>query len=339
MSKYSEASAGNYQLEKALMELGSQLNGIPLTTGNVYYVIPSSDSNYVEFYEKYQKQYKDGSMAVHSTIASAYSAAVSNRHDVIILSANAAHAQTSMLNIAKNRVHFVGLGLRGGAMGLGARARITMGVTTAATDIAVLQNTGVGNTFRNIKFDSANTKDESLYAVAEGGEYSIYENCEFYKSTDLDQTAAAEVLNNGDSAQWIRCVFGSSNNIIADDKIRPCMLLSRETITGKVCRDNIIDSCLFLSKSAGTEHVDIYGANANDVERMLLVKDSVFLANILGAATPAHAVGFGAAQTEGSVLLKNCTSVDHTVMKQASMSIYVDGAVPTHNTSGVAVTG
>ena len=339
MSKYLHASQGDLELEKALSGLSAVGNGIPATTGNIYYVIPASDSNYVEFYDKYQKKYSDGTYAVHNTISSAYSAVTSNRHDIILLSANSAHAQTSILDISKNRVHFVGFGLRGGAMGLGARARVTMGVTTAATDIAVMKNTGVGNTFRNIKFDSANTKDESLYAVAEGGEYTIYENCEFYKSTDLDQTAAAEVLNNGDSVQWIRCTFGSTANEIADDKIRPNMLLTRETITGKVCRDNIIDDCLFLVKAAGTEAVRIYGANANDVERMLLIKNSVFLANTLGSATPAHAIGFGAAQTQGTVLLKNCTSVDHTVMKQASMNIYVDGAVPTHNTSGVSVTG
>ena len=339
MGKNSNASAGNYELERALDGLAMGVNGVPVTTGNIYYVIPAADPTYHQFYAENFKQYEDGTVNIYNTISAAVSAATSNRHDVIMISANAAHAQTSMLSITKNRLHFVGMGLRAGAMGLGARARITMGVTTAATDIAVMQNTGVGNTFRNLKFDSANTKDESLYAVAEGGEYSIYENCEFYKSTDLDETGAAEVLNNGDSAQWIRCVFGSLVNIIADDKIRPNMLLTRETITGKVCRDNIIDDCLFLVKSAGVEAVRIYGANANDVERMLLIKNSVFLSNILGAATPAHAIGFGAAQTQGTVLLKNCTSVDHTVMKQASVSIYVDGAVPTQNTSGVAVTG
>lgn len=336
MSKYNHASAGNLELEKALEELAVSGNSVPITTGNIYYVIPTADSNYVEFYNKYQKTYRDGTKAVHNTIASAYAAVTSNRHDVIMLSANAAHAQTSILAITKNRVHFVGMGLRGGAFGMGARARVTMGVTTSASDIAVMSNTGVGNTFRNIKFDSSNTKDESLYAVAEGGEYSIYENCEFYKSTDLDQTAAAEVLNNGDSAQWIRCTFGSTANIVADDKIRPNMLLTA-TLSGKKCRDNIIDDCLFLVKAAGTEAVRIYGANATDVERMLLVKNSVFMSNKLGAATPAHAVGFGAAQTEGSVILKNCTSVDHTVMAQAAVGIYVDGAVPTFATTGVSV--
>lgn len=337
MKNYANAAGGNLELEKALNELALDANGLPLTTGNVYYVIPSSDSNYVEFYEKYQRTYKDGSLAVHNTIASAYAAVVSNRHDVILLSSNSAHAQTSMLSIAKNRVHFVGLNMRGGAFGMGARARITMGVTTAATDLAVLQNTGVGNTFRNIKFDSSNTKDESLYALVEAGEYAIYENCEFYKSTDLDVSLAAEVANNGDSAQWIRCTFGSSANIVADDCIRPNMLLSGGIVSGKKCRDNIISECLFLVKAAGTEAVRIYGANATDVERMLLVKDSVFLSNKLAAATPAHAVGFGAAQTEGTVLLKNCTSVDHTVMAEAAVGIYVDGAVPTFATSGVAV--
>lgn len=268
------------------------------------------------------------------TISKAYDAVTTNKHDVIVLSANGGHAQTAMLDITKNRVHFVGLDLRAG-YGMGSRARITMGVTTAATDIAVLKNTGVGNTFTGIKFDSSNTVDESLYAVAEGGEYAIYNRCEFYKSTDLNETGAAEVLNNGDSAQWLNSVFGSSANIIADNVIRPNMLLTA-TLSGKKCRDNIVDNCIFLSKAGGTEAVRIYGANATDVERLFYVKDSLFYNNILSAATPAHAVGFGAAQTEGAVILKNCTSVDHTVMAQASMNIYVDGAVPTFATTGVS---
>lgn len=338
MSKYSHASQGDLELEKALLELSTMGNGVPATTGNVYYVIPASDSNYVEFHNKYQTTYRDGTVAVHNTIASAYSAVTSNRHDVIMLSANAAHAQTSMLDISKNRVHFVGFGLRGGAMGMGARARVTMGVTTAATDIAVLKNTGIGNTFRNIKFDSANTKDESLYAVAEGGEYTIYENCEFYKSTDLNETAAAEVLNNGDSVQWIKCTFGSSANEVADNMIRPCMLLTA-TLDGKKCRDNIVDKCIFLRKVAGVEGRFIYGANATDVERMFYIRDSLFFSNPLGAATPALAIDFGSAQTEGAVIVdQNCVSVDVTAMCATGEGVYtLAPSSPTYATSGKAV--
>ena len=298
--------------------------------GEVYYVNPTTGD------DDYDGLSFDRPFA---TLAAAYDAATTNQDDFIVLSAYAAHAVTEMLDVSKNRIHFVSAAYRPGSVGLGARSRVTMGVTTAAADIAVMKNTGVGNTFSGIKFDSSNTKDESLYAVAEGGEYTIYEGCEFYKSSDLNVSLAAEVLNNGDSVQWVNCVFGSLANAIATACIRPNMLLSRETITGKVCRDNVIDHCLFLVNSDDTHCVRIYGGGATDVERMLYIKDSAFINSIAAAGTPAHAIGFGSAQTVGTVLLKDCVSVDHTVMKQASKTIYVAGPVPTHNTSGVAVTG
>jgi len=144
-------------------------------------------------------------------------------------------------------------------------------------------------------------------------------------------------LHNGDSAMFYNCTFGSLANIIADNKIRPNVLLSRETITGKVCRDSYFENCLFFSKAGGTEHVAVYGSGATDVERMLMLNGCTFINNPLSAATPAHAVGFGAAQTEGAVFLKNCSSVDHTVMAQAAVGVYVDGAVPGFATSGVSV--
>jgi len=310
--------------------------GIP-TFGKIFLVIPTADPNYDRISDIFKTD-PEGKVRVFTTISAAYDATTTNAHDVILISANAAHAQTAMLDISKNRVHFIGMDgrRRMNGIGIGARARITMGVTTAATDIAVLKNTGVGNTFTNLKFDSANTKAESIYAVADGGEYTIWDNCEFYKSTDLDVTAAAEVLNNADSAQWLNCVFGSSANESVGAVIRPCMSVTA-TLDGKKCRDNFISHCLFLSKAGNTAKTDIYGANATDVERMLLIENSIFMSNKLGAATPAHAVGFGSAQTEGSVILKNCTSVDHTVMAKAAVGIYVDGAVPTFATAGVAV--
>jgi hypothetical protein len=305
------------------------VKNLPATTGKVLFVDPdsagASDNNVGT----------DPSLP-RSTVSSALSAATTNKHDIIALSANSAHSVTAMLDVSINRVHFESLGCRSYGFGMGARSRLDMGVTTAATDIAVLKNTGVGNTFTGIKFDSSNTVAEGLYAVAEGGEYAIYALCEFYKSTDLDETAAAEVLNNGDSAQWIQSTFGSTANIIADNKIRPNMLLTA-TLSGKKCRDNIIYQCRFLSKAGGTEAVRIYGANATDVERDFTVWDSIFINNILSAATPAHAVGFGAAQTQGQVFLNNCGSVDHTVMAQAAVGIYVAGAVPTFATTGVSV--
>lgn len=296
--------------------------------GRILYVAPATSNSYARWNGMVP------SADLYTTIPEAYAQVTSNENDVIILSPDG-HAQTEMLSIAKNRFHLIGADAGGRYQG--ARCRITMGVTTATTDLAVMQNTGVGVSFSNIKFDSANTLDESLYSIVEAGEYAKYEGCEFYKSTDLDETGAAEVAMNGDTPLFRNCAFGSTANIIADNVIRPNMLLTGGIVSGKKARDVYVDDCVFLSKSGGTEHVAIYGANATDVERMLYVKDSLFLNNALSAALPAHAVGFGAAQTEGSVILKNCTSVDTTVMAQAAVGIYVDGAVPTFATAGVSV--
>ena len=317
-----KAGLFNQNLMSYLQKLGF------FTFGDIYFVNPTTGD------DTYDGKTYDRPFA---TLQAGYDAMTTGQDDFLILSAYAAHAVTKMLSVTKSRVHFVSGGFRPGSIGIGARSRVTMGVTTLAADIAVMQNTGVGNTFSGIKFDSANTKDESLYSVVEAGEYAIYEGCEFYKSTDLDETAAAEVANNGDSAQWINCTFGSLVNIVADNKIRPNMLVTEGIVSGKVCRDNVIQGCLFLVKAAGTEAVRIYGANATDVERMLLVKDSVFLSNALGAATPAHAVGFGAAQTDGTVHLVDCASADHTVMAEAAVGIFVSGATPSFAASGVGV--
>jgi hypothetical protein len=210
---------------RALMDA---IHSVAPTFGRVFVVVSSSDAG-EERYDRLAEVIKPyaGKVRLFTSISDAYDATTTNNHDVILLDGDSAHTPTSMLTITKNRVHFIGLAGRLGhqnSFGLGSRARITMGDSTVAADIALMHNTGVGNTFTGIKFDSSSTVAASLYGVAEGGEYTIYDNCEFYKSSDLNETAAAEVLNNGDSVQWVNCVFGSTSNIVADDKIRPNML-------------------------------------------------------------------------------------------------------------------
>ena len=333
MSKFSNASAGNFELEKALLALSAN-GSLPIVTGNVYLVIPSSDSNYVEIYNKYQKTYSDGSLMVHNTISSAYSSVVSDRNDVILLSANASHAQTSMLTIAKNRVHFVGLDM-GGRM-YGQRSRISMGVTTAATDLGVMKNTGVGNSFRNIKFTSANTKAESIYCVLEAGEYAVYENCEFYKETDLDVTGAAELVLNGDSAQFKDCTIGSLANAIATaDLIRPNVTLVKELAgSGKVMRDCKFEHCFFWRRSGHVNNRFIYAAADADVERMLIIENSVFYNAANSVALPAQCISSGASLTVGSILVVNPAFIKATKLSTTT-GVFVVGAA-TGATAGLA---
>lgn len=304
--------------------------GIPLTFGTVYFV-DSNNGN-----DSFDGLTMDTAFA---TISKAYSMVTTNNHDVIALSANSAHALTNTsgtapLKVTKNRVHFVGLG--GGSRYYGQRTRITMGVTTGTTT-CILENTGVGNTFTNIKFDSSDTLSTSIYAVVEAGEYAQYTNCEFYKSTDLDQTGAAEVVCNGDSAYFLNCTFGSNANAIVGAIIRPCVLLTKGIVTGKVSRDVTFENCMFWRKFGDVANRFVYGANATDVERMMLFKSCVFWGAKLSTAVPDQNVALGATQTEGDILLWNCSSIRAATAMSTTTGVFVDSPVPAAATSGISL--
>jgi len=266
------------------------------------------------------------------TLSQAISLVTTNNNDVIYIDGNSAVVETAMVTLSKNRVTIVGCNGVPGHYGQGARISGTH--TATATNIGTFKNTGVRNTFVGLKFENASTVAEGLYCVVEAGEFARYFNCSIYKSSDLAETGAAELLLNGDSAMFYNCCIGSSANETGG--VRANILLTA-TISGKKCRDCYFEGCLILSKADDTDHVDVYGANATDVERMLMFKDCTFLNNQLSSGTPAHAVGFGAAQTQGSVFLKDCSAVDHTVMAQIDMGTWVDGGTVSEGSTGIAV--
>jgi len=241
--------------------------------------------------------------APKKTIAAALALCTTNKDDVIVLDTTSGHALSAMLDISINRVHFVGdvYGRR-----YGSRARITMGVTTAATDVFAVKNTGVGNTFTGIKFDSGNTLTQAVATVGEGGEYAVYRNCEFYNSGKQASDTHAEMVLNGDSAQFYGCTFGSLATAVSGDKIRPAVLLTKATVAaGKVSRDVLFDDCRFWKKAGGTTTAFIKGA-ATDVERVMEFHDCQFIANVLGSV-PAVAIDV-ANLTVGQIILTGDTA-------------------------------
>lgn len=249
------------------------------------------------------------------TIAQAYSIARSNKNDVIYLSAYSSHPLTSMLTLSKNRVHFVGLGVANRIYGQG--AKITMGVTTAVTDIHMIKNIGVRNSFHNIKFTDNNTLTEHTSTIGEGGEYVLFENCEFYSSVKLTSDTYAEVLLNGDSPQFINCTFGSLADAVTGDKVRPAIITTgggvASSISGGVTRDALFKGCKFWKNAGGTTTTFIKITNDNDLERMMEIEDCTFLANKLGSV-PAVAIS-SPTLTKSQVLLTgntiayNCTKI------------------------------
>lgn len=333
----SEITHGNLGLEKVLRNIVQSFNPSYIP-GNIYVLFNTSDEAYVQYAKDWDYLYPDGTRVVQTSVANVITNLKTNRHDVVLVNAHNAHTPLVMASLTKNRTHWYGMGMREGGIGYGARARITMGDSTTAGDIALFQNTGVGNTFDNIKFDSSSTVAASIWGFAEGGEYSIFRNCEFYKSSDLDQTLAAELLLNGDSAQFFNCTLGSNVNAISGAIIRPCVELKREVITGKVARDCYFKNCMFWRKAGNTTNAFVDATGTTDVERMLMFEDCNFFNTELSTAIPAEAVTCsGGKQTQGLIALKNCSAWNITLLKEASVGIWVDGAVPTHNTTGVAV--
>ena len=303
-------------------------SGIPATPGKVMFVDYGNGSDGVS------EKALSASRA-WKTLDKAVNAATTNKDDVICLVGNSTHTLTEMLTVSKNRLHFVGLD--GGMRYCGQNAKVSLGVTTAATDIGTILNTGVRNTFQNIKFINENTVAEGIYCFVDGGEYTIINGCEIYKSTDLDQTGAAELVMNGDSSLVINSVIGSNVNAISGAIIRTNVLFTAGlAAAGKVARDVKFENCTFWKKAGNVNNRYMYGANATDIERMLHVKDCLFFNTKLASALPAQCVAFGAEQTDGFCLLDNCVSINNTKLSTTT-GVYIQGAVPTYATSGISV--
>src|SRR3990167_3588267 len=272
-----------------------------------------------------------------NSVVNAYAKVSSNQHAHIIMSANAAHAATDELIVAKNRVHFLGLDAVGRYYGQ--RTRWTMGVTTGAA-IGIVQNTGVGNTFSNIKFDSSDTLSTSLYAFAEGGEYTVLEYCEIYKSSLLGTATVAELLMNGDSALVHHCTIGSLANQVTAAHTN--VLLTREKIAGKVCRDVTFENCNFWLKSSSATASHFHATTATDVERMLKIKNSEMIVAKLSSATVGDAIIVDTAQTEGQIIVINTPNVNSTALGTTGSVgiVYYGPGIATAGTAGnpVAVT-
>jgi len=310
-------------LQVGRSDIKTMLDG--MGPGNHYYVDyrNGADANDGETWETAFKTYSQ-----------AVSAVTSNNNDVIHIDGDSTVTETAMVTLSKSRVHTVG---HNGALrhfGNGTKIALSTSATGAA-NIACFKNTGVRNTFTGIRFMNDSTIAESLYSLAEAGEFATYVNCEAYKGSDLDDANAAELLLNGDSPQFYNCSIGAMTNETGD--IRAKILVKNVINTGFGTRDAYFENCMTLGNADSTDNVHVYAAAAGSVERLLMFKDCTFINQGNAAGTPAHAVGAAAAQTAGLILLKNCTQVNMTIMCEDAMNIWVDGPVPAELTTGTAL--
>lgn len=292
------------------------MGGIPTTFGNYWFVdgVYGSDGNT-----------GDAANSAFRTIERAYEKMLTNNDDVMLIrGVSSTYNLDAMLDIDINRVHLVGLD--GAWRPYGQGVKISLTALTGASNIATMRNTGVRNSFTNIKWMNASTVTEGIYCVVEGGEYAQYTNSEFYKSTDLDQTGAAEFVWNGDSTIMDNCTVGSLADPVSGAIVRAAILLTKGIAgSDKVCRDGLIRNTRVWRNCGNSANRLIYGANATDVERTLMLEHVALINNGVAAALPAQAISFGATLTVGQVILDPTCYAQNVTKVSTTTGVFVTG--------------
>lgn len=303
--------------------------------GKIFVVLDPDDTSVSKFQilNEIFKLDPDGQVRIFSTnsasgtpLEQAYSACTSNNNDVIILDGHSTHLLTTGLAWTKNRIHVFGMDGGGRITQQGAKIELTGAVDSAY----VMKNTGVRNTFRNIKFIQSSTHANALNVVQFAGEGNLYQNCSFLFGVvdNLDLTTSAEALMGEDSGTFIDCSFGT--DVLLTSGARNVMAL--DAITGASSADgaksNRFVDCEWLVMSSEANAVlikvvDTAGAkflNEFIRPRFMAVKNS---SNSAIAIT--NAIQSVASFVEGSLaffwpVTSNCTNGCDTLTANVTIS-------------------
>jgi hypothetical protein len=286
-------SAGYGQLQAFLAA-----QGIP-TFGRILIVMPSTDANYGTFAELFPPD-PDGDVRLFTTLESAYDAATTNRNDVILLSANATHSLSTGLNWTKSRIHVVGMDGGDRLLQQGAKVQVSGAVDTAY----VLKNTGVRNSFRNIKFIQSSTHANALTVAQMGGEGNLYKDVSFTfgVADNLDQATAYEVINGEDSGTFINVTFGADT--LLTSAARANMLIDQVT-TNQEFKSNRFRGCEFLISSSQAGAQAIKMAAAGDILFTNHFDNCAFIASLdsAGGVACTRAVSTANGTTKGTIYI------------------------------------
>ena len=119
-----------------LMDIKGGQAAIGLGIGNVYRVLPSTETYYNQFVADYQDEYSDGTSVVHTTVQSALDACVAWRNDYVIVQPTDGFSIATALTMSKAHVHLIcPSGLRGQA-GFGAAYLFQTGAAEKVIEIS-----------------------------------------------------------------------------------------------------------------------------------------------------------------------------------------------------------
>jgi len=328
----------NYNKNQGYGMLESAALASGLTSfGKFLVVMPSSDANYDKISQLVTPD-PDGTVRLFSTVDEAYAAAVTNRNDVIFLSANATHTLTAAIAWSKSRIHVIGLD--GGDRLVQQGAKVSSSSTSSVA--YVIKVTGVRNSFRNIKFIQASTNAAALTVVQDGGEGTLYKNCSFTFGVvnNLNETTAHEFLAGSDSATFIDCNFGTET--LLTSAARSVFHIDQVT-SGQEFKSNILRGCTFLISSSSSTATFVRLDAVGDILFTNLFDRCNFIASVdsAGGAALAEASQTGTGTVKGVLVYSHPAAFNVTDFSTATSgrnaATQIVGVVPTAGTAGVGV--
>lgn len=272
--------------------------GVPIS-GSIPFVLGSTGAGKIYFVDATNGV--DGNSGLSpsealQTIAAAYALAVSG--DTIALSTSATHNLTAGLAVTKSRINFVGCDFTGRQVQQGAKVQVGGAIDTAY----VIKNTGVRNSFVNIKFIMGSTHANALTVIQEGGEGALWANCSavFGVVDNLDQTTAHEVLAGSDSATYVNCTFGADT--LLTSAARSVFHIDQVT-TNQEFKSNILQNCNFIISSSSSTATFVRLDAVGDILFTNVFKDCTFLASVdsAGGAAIAEASQTGTGTVKGGL--------------------------------------
>jgi len=161
----SAVTHGNFELERVLKEMALSMGG-PLMTGNIYFVVPASSANSIQFTKYYNKKYEDGTEMVQSTLDLAMAATTANRGDYVFLAPGYSETVTSTtpaLDVAGVTIVGLGNGLN--------RPTFTYGAAAATINVS-----GANITIKNVHHIANFDNVAAAYTLAAAKDFELINN-------------------------------------------------------------------------------------------------------------------------------------------------------------------
>lgn len=311
--------------------------GVPITGGDV----PAMFGKY--FFVDYTRG-SDGNSGLSmdnafSTLSKAHSMATGDDDDVVLVRGDDPVLEDAAVTWSKNKVHVYGLGAFGATDPEPRWKGSATGITADAA--ATLIVTGWANTFTNIRIVNEGTHANSVTALWDKGEGTVFSNCQFAKFSDLNVAAVSDVEARGDSTTWRNCKFGVDT--LSHTATRPTLSIKGTGGSARM-KNNVFENCYFTKRTTQAAALLLEVSSTNSLAFMNIWKECVFVTPVITSSSDVqltNAVASVSGLVEGSMLFINPYTNAASFCTSLSARLQVIGsghATANTNTVGIAVT-